>query len=44
VERTKKKIYVDKGKENPTMATMAQIPDDTDVVLIFTTLVLEQDN
>jgi hypothetical protein len=34
---TKTKIYVAKGKENPTVATMALIPDDTDVVPIFTT-------
>jgi hypothetical protein len=37
VDRTKTKIYVAKGKENPTVATMALIPDDTNVVLIFTT-------
>jgi hypothetical protein len=29
------KIYVDKGKENPIMATMALIPYDTDVDPIF---------
>jgi hypothetical protein len=33
----KTKIYVAKGKENPTVATMALIPDDANVVLIFTT-------
>jgi hypothetical protein len=37
VDRTRTKIYVAKGKENPTVATMALILDDTDVVLIFTT-------
>jgi hypothetical protein len=33
----KTKICVAKGKENPTEETMALIPDDTDVVLIFRT-------
>jgi hypothetical protein len=37
VDRTKTKKYVAKGKENPTVATMALILDDTDVVPIFTT-------
>jgi hypothetical protein len=36
VDRTKTKIYVAKDKENPTVATMAMIPDDTDFVPIFT--------
>jgi hypothetical protein len=31
VDRTKTKIYVAKGKENLTMATMDLIPDDMDV-------------
>jgi hypothetical protein len=34
---TKTKIYVARGKENPAMVTMALIPDDMDVVPIFTT-------
>jgi hypothetical protein len=37
VDRTKIKIYVEKGKENPTLVTMALIPDDTDVLSMFTT-------
>jgi hypothetical protein len=37
VDRTKTKIYVAKGKENPTVAMIALIPDDTDVIPIFMT-------
>jgi hypothetical protein len=36
VDTTKTKIYVAKDKENLTVATMALIPDDTDVVPIVT--------
>jgi hypothetical protein len=37
VDRTKTKIYVAKCKENRTVAMIALIPDDTDVVPIFMT-------